>query len=279
MKVKLLFLFLGIMILLTGCSESSTEKAVKTDGEYESLTIKLNVRNKEAKADSYLVFILNEGTKETEPGKATQTSLQKIETNSKGEAVISLSYNFNLESGLKKSEKDRTKLEIIVTTKEDIYMRNPLNEKTLIEFVKNYDEETMYEFPYLSVIENKTIDIVDKYPDGVISLSFPDATFVIKLEFEEGFTPLSSYLVSIHKPDPRSKDGIGIVRIGRLDRKFQYWETPFFKTDKLEEWNGYIIIEDTDDKRIIYKDYPKFVEFDKNGKGKNGDVITIKMPS
>lgn len=282
MKMKKILVIIGVLFLLTGCTESSSKKEDtknQPEGKYQTLKIKLDVKNKDILDQTYLVFILPEGLKETEAGKATQTYTQKLETNLEGEVEIPLSFNFNLESALKKYETDLSKLEVIITTQEDTYMRNPLNDQTFIEFVKNRDEDTKEEFPYLSVVETKNIDIIDKYPKGVISLTFPDATFVIKLEFEKDFKPSSSYSVSIYKPDPRSKDGIGIVRLGRLDREFQYWDTPFFEADKLSSWNGYIIIEDTNNKRIFYKDYPKTLTFDKNGKCNQGDIVKIKMPS
>jgi len=280
--MKKLLILVSVIFLLTGCTKTAVKEEINSDENisgYQTLKVKLNVKNKEEDKGEYLVFILPEGEKKTEPGKATQTYTQKLQTNSAGELEIPLRFNFNLESSLNKLEIDNPRLEIIVTTLEDIYMRNPLNEKTYIEFIKNYDENTVDEYPFLSVVETKNIDIVDEYPKGVVSLSFPDATFVIKLEFEEGSTHQSSYVVSIYKPNPDSADGIGIFRNGRIDREFQYWETPFFESDNLASWSGYIIVEDDNNQRVMYEDYPKFVSFDESGKCKDGDIVTIKIKS
>ena len=67
-----------------------------------------------------------------------------------------------------------------------------------------------------------------------------------------------------------------MYRIGRLDREFQYWDTPFFSSDSLKDWSGYIVVTDYDtNARVNYEGYPKFVEFDENGKCVEGDVIRI----
>jgi hypothetical protein len=70
-----------------------------------------------------------------------------------------------------------------------------------------------------------------------------------------------------------------MVRIGRMARAFQYWDTPFFKDDNLKTWNGYIVVRNIDtNAEIEYEGYPKKVEFDDNGKCLEADIIEIKMP-
>jgi hypothetical protein len=170
------------------------------------------------------------------------------------------------------------KLEVIVCTTEDIYLRNPLNEGVEVRFVENDDAESSSFVPYLSSVENVTVDFTDKYPDGVLSLTFQDATFVIKLEFDDNSQKGNSYEVSIFKRDNNMPNGIGIVRIGRICRAFQYYDTPFFKDDNLANWNGFIIIKRFDNnEQVEYEGYPMELTFDINGKCEQGDIIRVKL--
>ena len=103
--------------------------------------------------------------------------------------------------------------------------------------------------------------------------------FVIKFEFEEGFKPTGSYETSIFWNDPNMPNGIGIVRVGRINRDFQYWDTPFYKSDNLASKTGTIIIKDLNsNKNILYEGYPMTVSFDKGGNCVNGDIVKIKIP-
>lgn len=56
----------------------------------------------------------------------------------------------------------------VVTKKEDIYIRNPLNQKTIVEFVKNNSEEDYPDPEYYSKVKEIEVPFTDKYPDGVL---------------------------------------------------------------------------------------------------------------
>lgn len=189
---------------------------------------------------------------------------------------------FNRDLAYYLESKDNKKpgyLEVFVTTKEDKYIRNPLNEKIELKFFKNDTDEPYPEIPYYSTISNITVPFTDKYPDGVISLTFQDADFVIKFEFEEGFEPQNSYETFIFWNDPNQPSGIGIVNVGRINREFQYWDTPFYKKDNLASKTGTIIVKDFNtNKQINYKEYPKVVSFDKDGNCVQGDIVKITIP-
>ena len=280
LKKTILILFL---ILFVGCSsdnENTTTKKENNDETYSSITIKTNLTNPESKDDYYLVYLLPIGVKETEPGKATQSGWYgPFETDENGEVVIDLENNRDIQFYLDDDDEtdDANKLQVIVATKEDKYLRNPLNEETFIEFIliENGDEwSKMYE----SKTDEISIDITDEYPDGVYSLTFPDATFVIKLEFEEGYEVGKSFEVSIHKYDEDSENNIGIYRLGRISRLFQYYDTPFFEEDSLKDWSGTIVVRSYDTDEIVeYEGYPKTVSFTEEGKCEQGDIVTIKL--
>gem|GEM_PF-1878571 len=282
--MKKVFLCLVAVLLLVGCSPGGNQTATGGDGAgeaeqsvYKTLTIQTNLTNPEAKDDYYLVYLLTPGQKATEAGEATQGGYYgPFPTDAEGKVVIELEYNLDIARLIEDEASTKKKhLQLIVATQEDIYLRNPLNQETYIEFAEPSDDSDGYD--YYSTVESLTVDITDKYPDGVLSLTFPDATFVIKLVFDEA--PVEAYEVNIYKPSDTAPDGIGSYRIGRICREFQYWDTPFFKDDCLEEWSGTIVVNACDtNERILYEGYPLRVTFGANGKCEQGDIVTVKMP-
>lgn len=270
-----------LVFLLVGCG-SSVNKKDSDDNEkkefFSAFTINLNVSGEADEGEEYLVYLMRPGILETEPGKATQSGFYgPFETVSR-KVVIDTNFNWDLDWYIEDAASNNEKLHIYVTTKEDIFLRNPLNDPIAIEFVENKEEATKTTIKYGVYKESVKVDAYDAYPKGVLSLTFPDATFVIKLTFATP-TSASSFEVSIHRPDDKATDGISAYRTGRLARPFQYWDTPFYKSDKLEAWSGYIVIRDFNTNAVIpYEGYPKKVEFDENGKCLEADIIVIKMP-
>ncbi|MHC1735540.1 MAG: hypothetical protein AB9921_07740 [Erysipelotrichaceae bacterium] len=278
---KLMIVFTLFLVILSGCSKTAKQdpddEPVPT-GIFPQVTLKLELTNPEENDDRYLVYLMVPGTKTEEPGKAQQGNYYgPFETDADLSVTIDFEFNWDMDYYVSTAiEAGHKKLQVYVTTMEDIYLRNPLNEETFIDLVENKDEATKADYGYGSLVEKKTVEITDAYPEGVLSLTFPDATFVIKLNVPEGTT--KSYEVSIHRPNSTG-DGVSMVRIGRIDRAFQYYDTPFFKEDKLETWSGFIVINDFDTgANIEYEGYPRYVEFDADGKCKDGDIVIINMP-
>ena len=280
---KKLLIILLFLTLITGCTkEKDTKKEEVNTKNNEKLLIKTKLNNTESKDDTYLVFLMPVGLRNEEKGAANQGGYYgPFETNENGEVEIDLSYNRDITYYLESKEnKKQNFLEVFITTKEDKYIRNPLNSKTEIEFIKNKTDETYPEYSYYSKVNEITIPFTDKYPDNVLSLTFQDASFVIKFKFENNEIPKKSYETSIFWNDPSVPSGIGIVRVGRINREFQYWDTPFYKSDNLASKTGTIIVNDFDtNSKINYLEYPKVVSFDKDGKSTSEDIITITIPS
>lgn len=299
MNKSLFALTLITVLVLTGCApkeenptitpQSNTNATVSptaTSGAmdnadvnevpgYTTLTIQTHLTNPEDKDDAYLVFLIQPGSLPTEPGAAKQ-GCTPFETDENGAVTIDLRYNENLAYQIEKSQDNS--LQLVVTTQEDIYLRNPLNEETLIHFIPNDDEITSWELPYYADKEQIDVDITDKYPDGVLSLTFPDATFVIKLTFEDGYVPSDAYVVTVKKPSDTASDGIGMEGMGRICRPFQYWDTPFFVDDMMQHWSGLIVVTDFEtDERVYYEGFPMQVTFDSEGRCEQGDIVTIKL--
>jgi len=251
-------------------AEIDKETDDSTNEELHSIfNIKVDIQNPDDRHEKYLVFLLPTGSKSIEKGYkgATQGGyMGPFTTDENDEISIDIRDKWDYE-WLIDSEKNTQpgSFEVFITTEEDVLILNPLNDETIIQV------EEVDEFSYGVKEKSYTIPIVDKYPDGVVSLPFPEATFVIKLQFAEGVVPKSSYLVAISQAGHTE----GSILNGRLDRKFQYWDTPFFAEDQLDNWNGTIIIKD-DNKRISYAEYPIEITFT-DGKCDQGDVIVITI--
>lgn len=280
--IKKVSLIILLLLLITGCGNSQKQTDIKEDEskKYDKLVIRTELTNEESKDESYLVFLMPVGARKTNPGDANQGGYYgPFETDTNGEVEIDLKYNRDLAYYVESEDNKKPNyLEVFITTKEDKYIRNPLNKKMEIKFIKDTSAEYP-EVPYFSSVEEIKIPFTDKYPDGVLSLTFQDASFVIKFAFEDNFKPTNSYETMIFWNDPAMPDGIGIVNVGRINREFQYWDTPFFKTDNLASKTGTIIVRDFNtSSRINYLEYPKVVSFDKDGKCIEGDIITITIP-
>lgn len=283
--IKKFFVILALIFIITGCgsnNDKENDKNKNVEGNTEKndkLIIKTKVSNKTEKGN-YLIYFMHVGERNEKKGEANQSAFGPFETDENGEYVLDLNYNFdhNVGSYLKSgNNKEADKLELFIVTKEDKYIRNPLNKKTIVEFIKNDSKEEYPNPEFFSKEREIEVPFIDKYPDGVISLTFQDAIFVIKLEFE-GEIPKKSYEVSIFWNDPSVPSGIGIVRIGRISREFQYWDTPFFKEDKLASKTGTIIIKDFDTNETVnYDGYPKKVSFDKDGNPIGDKIVKLRI--
>lgn len=278
---KKVLVFLILILFVSGCSsdDNKSTKEIANQEKNDKLIIKTKVSNKEEKG-GYLIYFMHVGERNEEKGEANQSAFGPFETDANGEYTLDLKMNFTKDVGTfidSGSGEDKNKLEMFIVTKEDIYIRNPLNEKTIVEFIKNETTEPYPDPAYYAKEKEIEVPFTDKYPDGVLSLTFQDATFVIKLGFN-GEVPKKSYEVSIFWNDPNKPNGIGIVRIGRISREFQYWDTPFFKTDNLASKTGTIIIKDFDtNKNVDYEGYPKVVSFDKDGNPIGEKIVRIKL--
>lgn len=274
------YIIILLVFLLVGCGSSGGDDKDPVDEKDELLsafTIDLNVSGDVSDGEEYLVYLMRPGILETDPGKATQSGYYGPFETVSGKVEIDTDFNWDLDWYIEDAVSNNEKLHIYVTTKEDIYLRNPLNDPVVVEFVENTDEETNTNVKYGVYKESLKVDVVDSFPDGVLSLTFPDATFVIKLTFDAPPSQ-SAFEVSIHRPDDSASDGISMVRIGRMARSFQYWDTPFFSDDNLKAWTGYIVVRDIDTNAVVpYEGYPKKVEFDDNGKCLESDIIEIKL--
>ena len=278
--MKKIIIVLVLLLALTGCSSSQEDKKnqEKPVEKNDKLLIKTKNSNQSNKG-GYLIYFMHVGERDEEPGEANQSALGPFETDINGEYLLDLNRNFNQDVGtyLNDSEKETSELEMFIVTKEDIYIRNPLNKKTIVEFVKNIDGQEYIDPDYYAKEKEIEVPFVDKYPDGVLSLTFQDATFVIKLGFI-GEIPKNSYEVSIFWNDPSQPSGVGIVRVGRISRAFQYWDTPFFKTDNLSSKTGTIVINDfTTNQTVDYEGNPRTVAFDINGNPIGEKIINLKI--
>ena len=274
---KVIILF-TLIILLSGCGSNVGKDNAKAE-KNETLVIKTKVTNKEEKG-GYLIYFMRLNERNEKAGEANQSAFGPFETDPNGEYVLDLRFNFDKDIGTyikAGTDKNKNKLEMFIVTKEDIYIRNPLNEKTIVEFILNDSEEDYVEPLYYSKKKEIEVSFTDKYPDNVLSLTFQDANFVIKLEFDEE-PPETSYEVSIFWNDPTKPGGLSIHRTGAISRAFQYWDTPFTTTANFASKTGTIVIKDFDTNASVdYEGNPKTVSFDKDGKPIGDKILKIKI--
>lgn len=276
MKIKWT-LFIGLIFY--GCSDSTTGSQDNgpepPDGMagFPEIVINTEVINKDA-ADTYLVYLVDPD-RYGGLGEATSSGSYSgpYETNDEGTAIIDLSVNTELNHLL--DELSQKRLKVVVATVEDFNIYNALNEETYIDFIENTgDGESSYIYKYFSETGELDLELVDAYPDGVISLPFPDAFFVIKLEFAEGVTPRNAYQVHLRNPDT------GIGPSAPLTRQRAYYNTPYYEDNRDSFRNSsfeiFVIVQPD---HISYEERPLFLQFDGDGNCLQGEnnVVTITI--
>lgn len=282
MMFKKFIILFTLIILLSGCGSNVDKSNIDNESQKEkneTLVIKTKVTNKEEKG-GYLIYFMRLNERNDEAGFANQSAFGPFETDENGECVLDLKFNFDKDVGsyIKAgTDDDKNKLEMFIVTKEDIYIRNPLNKKTVVEFVLNEEGDGYSEPLYYSKAKEIEVSFTDKYPDNVLSLTFQDAEFVIKLEFDKE-PPKNSFEVSIFWNDPTKPGGLSIFRVGAVSRAFQYWDTPFNNLINYAGKTGTIVIKDFEtDASVDYEGNPKTVSFDKDGNPIGDKILKIKI--
>lgn len=264
-----------LMLILGGCSCSNSNydseggNVEASDGDLHSkVFVDLNLLNEQT--DEYYLFLVKPGTI-GQDGAATRIFDFKgpIEVEN-FEAEIDLE-DYSLGIELLLEELEEKKLQLVVTTREDFLIRNPLNEETFIYF-----EEVGEVFKTHKATQgNFEIDIIDKYPDGVLSLPFPDADFVVKLKFKEGITPRSSYGVRIREFSDRTDSGLGLLVKGSpLSNEGNYYNAVFY-SEYLKGFAGVLEIEGQQPQTVRYEGEPLTLRFDEEGQHIGDDVIEV----
>lgn len=260
-KIYKVFFIFTLFCLITGCNQNKINLNTKC---YD----KININLKNNKKDDYLLFLIAPGTlPNSSEALPTIDYVGPIKGNDSFE--IDLKYNWDLYQLLEKT--DDNKLQVVITDSEDIYMLNPLNKDTFIDFDLNTD--TSKENEYFSKVDKLSISVKDGYPKDVYSLHYKDANFVIKLDFVNGYDENSPiYEVGIKFDDNK------INFLGMTTRPSKYYEVPFYKEDNLANKSGTIIVTNkATNKEVIYDDYPLKVKFDKDGNCNLGNLVKVKI--
>lgn len=190
-----------------------------------------------------------------------------LEVDENNQVIVDLESNYNLAGLIKRS--DAYAVQVVVASEEDIYLRNPLNEKQIIEFEENTDEDTMYLYELYSKEDHVKVAFKSGYPEGILSLSHRDAIFVMKVVPSPDAEVDKSYVAGIEY-----EDGL-TYWIARIARAYNYYDAPFFEGDLINK-AGSVVVKDYDtDERLEYEGQPMNLEFDENGKCKSGDIIEI----
>ena len=264
------FILLLLILFLVGCSKGSTleEENIVEEGAFEKIFIDIDLENEQT--DEYYVFLVKPGTLGKD-GKATRITdfYGPVEVED-FKAELDLIFNDKVTYLL--DELDEKKLQLVITTKEDFLIRNPLNEETFVYFEKK-DEIS----GYFSTKEKFDVSIIDKYPDGVLSLPWPEADFVVKLKFKDGITPRHSYGVRIREFSDRTPSGLGLLIKGSpLSNESNYYNAVFY-SEYLKGFAGVLEIEGQQPKTVDYEGNPLTLRFDEFGKHIGDDVIEITI--
>lgn len=272
--MKKIIVMLIFSFLLVGCSGNngtdsggSVVNESEISGVYDKIYIDVDLQNEQS--DEYYLFFVKPGTIGVN-GKSTSLAdfYGPIEIED-FKAEVELIYNTGVNNLL--DELNEKKLQLVITTREDFLIRNPLNEETYIYFEE--DEELFSN--YLATQEKFEVPIADKYPDGVLSLPWPDADFVVKLRFKEGITPRSSYGVRIREFSDRTTSGLGLLIKGApLSNESNYYNAVFY-SENLKGFAGVLEIEGKQPNTVMYEGYPLTLKFDENGKHLGEDVIEV----
>ena len=289
---KILILLIVLVFLLAGCSgdnssgigsgdseakgkanssddrtESGSGGENEEDALYEKIYIDVDLQNEQT--DEYYLFFVKPGTIGT-GGDPTEgrNFYGPIEVEN-FKAEVEVAYDIGISNLLDQLDED--KLQLVITTREDFLIRNPLNKDIFIYFEENEE----WFGAKLATQERFTIPIVDKYPDGVLSLAWQDADFVVRLNFKEGVEPRESYLVGIREFSDNTPSGLGAYSVGApIVRRTQYYNTPFY-SENLKGFAGILEIEGEQTHAIMYEGYPLTLRFDEDGKHIGDDVIEV----
>lgn len=269
-KIYFIFFIFALLFVFTGCTEEETPVAPSNTSYYENLTINSTLTN-EVESHAYHLYFVAKDSLTTDAN--TNDDIEKvgpIEPNSKGQYRVSMQLNWDLYNLI---DSNGNELQAVIVESSDIYLLNPLNKKTIVEFVKNEDESTKDNYEYYAKDSSIDVSFTDAYPEGVYSLQYRDATFVIKLKFKQGYDSKGpSYQVGIM---PTHNTSLSTVSMTTSPSK--YYDTAFYEKDGLANWKGNIIVTDSNGEEVIYEGYPKKIEFDSNGKCKEGNIVTISI--
>ncbi|MBN2795945.1 MAG: hypothetical protein JXR88_11105 [Clostridia bacterium] len=255
---------------VTTINQKTTDESVNNDSEgasgLRSVTIHTDWLNPDDGDGPFKVYLVKPDAEIGVEQAYQAWKYGPLDLDDQGNVLIDLETNYDLWDMIGSNEEHQ--LRIVVTSEEDIYLRNPLNEAQYLEFVTNDNEDELYLCEYFASKEIVDVPFTSGYPEGVVSLTFRDAIFVLKVVKAEGSDPLKSYVVSIVDDQ---------YSIGRISRAFQYYDTPFFEGENMSA-SGRVMVKDYDtDEEIKYEGYPMSLSFDENGRCTSGDIIKLYL--
>jgi len=260
--------FVILILLITACSNGKEAKDDEKKVEqqlYDEITISLNLLNEQT--DNYYLFLVKPGVIKYDLERPNFSDYYGPIEIDGFQKKLTISEHFGIEYLLEVLEEK--KLQIAITTREDYLLRNPLNKELFIYF----EDEGEFGTYFRSKNETFNIDIEDKYPNGVNSLSFPKAQLAIKLVFDEGIEPANSYSAKIRQFDNKTPSGLGLFAPGTpLINKQNYYNAAFFG-DHFINYAGILEISTSDNRRVRYEGEPITISFNEEGIPENPRMI------
>lgn len=273
---KLLFATL-IALALTACSKGDTpdngaliEPPQSTEKDFSETRIDLDIVVKNENARGYNLYLMAPGVYIPNPDPEDRIHPHEYIGPFEFEnGSYNLLNTFEISSYLK--QKNTDKLEVFVAAKEDLFILNPLNEQIFLEFEQ---DETSFN-GYFMKTNHINLPIKDQFPDGVASIIYPDADFIVKLDFDILGDNQETYVVGIDfDPNPSIISGVSAVVHGHT-----YFEAPFYhEMDDLANHTGTIYVQYIGATELLnYDNSPIVVTFDEKGQPAGDNLITISV--
>ena len=265
--IRMIAVFL-VLASFACCFASCSKKKSNLPNElYSSFSFKID----SGTAKEYLVHFLKEGVSVSSAYTSSENGYITYRSDAHGNLTIDLNDEFdNFSKIMKKS----SNIKIAVSATDDPFIRNPLNDACIIRL---YVVEGENKQPVIMCKETSVSTSISAGKEGNgISLAFPNASFIIKLDpSESGIETIDDTKFEVFLYD--NSDTSSKTRIGRVCRGFNYWEAPFYKNEIASKTFTLVIKPFSEDKTISYEGAPMTFSFNEQGLCSLGSVVRVKI--
>lgn len=235
----------------------------------DELYTKLQINIRASSGKKYLIHFLKEGTDVASAYASEKDTAYITFSSSPGKGCeIDLQKEFDSFAGIMKKSSD---LKIVLSSEDDPFIRNPLSDeyKLRLYVVEGENGQPVIMSPVNSIELSVS---ADKEGSG-ISLAFPNASFIIKLDVSEtGIELRDDTKFEVFLTDETTGKSVG-----RVCRGFNYWEAPFYKSEIASKTLTLEIREFGSEKVLPYDDSPMTFQFNDQGLCSQGSVIRIRL--
>ena len=264
---SLILMFISFILVLSLTSCLNRTKNNLPDELYSAFDIKIVSDD----AERYLIHFMKNDTDTASAFSLTENSNYiTFRSDVSGTTSINLDKEFDNFAKLITKSSD---LKIIVSSSDDPFVRNQLNSTYVFRLyvVKGENDE-----PAIRCAQTSISLSVNKDRKSGLSLAFPNASFIIKLDVSESGIEIlddTKFEVLLYDND----DSSGRKKVGKICRGFNYWEAPFYKNEIASRNFTLVIKEFSKEKELSYVSEPMVFSFNNEGLCALGSVIKIKL--